>query len=228
MKLLIVTQRVDKDDPVLGFFHEWVQEFSSHCEKVTVVCLGTGDYSFPPNVKVLSLGKERGASKLEYLVNFYRYVLRVDYTHVFVHMNQEYVLLAGDLWRLMGKKVALWRNHPDGSLLTNLAVALAHKVFCTSPSSYTSQFKKTKIMPAGIDVDSYEESKTDLSTQGKVLFFGRLSSVKNVHVFIEALKILDERGIVFHADIIGSPTDEIGVAYEKELHIQGTKLTERG
>ena len=32
MKLLIITQKVDSADPILGFFHQWVEEFAKHCE----------------------------------------------------------------------------------------------------------------------------------------------------------------------------------------------------
>ncbi len=57
MKLLILTQKVDVDDDVLGFMHGWIAEFAKSCEQVIVICLQRGRYEFPKNVKVLSLGK---------------------------------------------------------------------------------------------------------------------------------------------------------------------------
>ena len=45
MKLLIMTQAVDQNDPVLGFFHRWIEEFSRHCERVHVICLKEGEHS---------------------------------------------------------------------------------------------------------------------------------------------------------------------------------------
>jgi len=32
MKLLILTQKVDIDDDVLGFFHGWLEEFAKNVE----------------------------------------------------------------------------------------------------------------------------------------------------------------------------------------------------
>ncbi len=58
MKLLIITQKVDMNDDVLGFMHGWVEEFSKNCEKVVVICLQKGEHDLTNNVKVLSLGKE--------------------------------------------------------------------------------------------------------------------------------------------------------------------------
>ena len=57
MRLLIITQKVDEDDPILGFFRRWIIEFSKHFEAVTVICLEEGKHVLPSNVKILSLEK---------------------------------------------------------------------------------------------------------------------------------------------------------------------------
>ena len=115
-RLLILTQKIDRNDPILGFFHRWVEEFAKHCESVIVVCLQKGEYDLPKNVRVLSIGKEEGGSRMRkivrYIVRFYRYIWheRENYDAVFVHMNPIYVCLAGPWWRLTGRKIALWRS----------------------------------------------------------------------------------------------------------------------
>ena len=90
MRLLIVTQAVDRNDPVLGFFHRWIEEISQHVQTVHVVCLKEGPHSLPSNVTVHSLGKESGRSRLKYVTRFYSYIwkFRGEYDAVFVHMNQ--------------------------------------------------------------------------------------------------------------------------------------------
>ncbi|MEK7176187.1 MAG: hypothetical protein AAB695_02315 [Patescibacteria group bacterium] len=191
MKILILTQEVDKNDPVLGFFHRWLEEFAENFEKVTVICLEKGEYHLP-DVKVLSLGKELKAEsyKLKALCNFYKFIWqeRKNYDSVFVHMNQEYVLLAGDIWRLMGKKVFLWRNHAHGDFLTRIAILLSNKVFYTSPSSFTARFKKAVQMPVGIDTDFFKPDPNASRIPNSILFLGRISPVKKVKEFIEWLK----------------------------------------
>ncbi len=198
MRLLILTQKMDKNDPILGFFHRWIEEFAKHYEKVTVICLEKGGYDLPKNVKVFSLGKETGQSRLKYLFNFYKYIWseRKNYDAVFVHMNQEYVLLAGDFWRLLGKRVYLWRNHAKGNFLTVMAVWLSHKVFYTSPSSFTARFKKSVIMPVGIDTDFFKPDPSVTREEGTVLFLGRISPVKKVLEFIEWVKSTEHQATI--------------------------------
>ena len=89
MNLLILTQKVNKNDPILGFFHQWIEEFSNRFEKVTVICLQKGEYNLPSNVKVYSLGKESGKSKIKYVKNFFNLILGLnrEYDSVFIHMN---------------------------------------------------------------------------------------------------------------------------------------------
>src|SRR4051812_42401773 len=133
MRLLVVTQAVDLDNPVLGFFHSWIEEIAKHFESVVVVCLFEGRHALPSNGEVFSLGKEKKeTNRALYTQRFLALVwgLRSKYDSVFVHMNQEYVLAAGWIWILLGKRIYLWRNHYAGSIATDVAAAFCTKVFC--------------------------------------------------------------------------------------------------
>ncbi|MFA4941344.1 MAG: glycosyltransferase family 4 protein [Patescibacteria group bacterium] len=218
MKLLILTQKIDIKDDVLGFFHNWVKEFSQNCGKITVVALGVGEYNLPENVKVLSLGKERGSSKIKYILNFYKYIWRErkNYDKVFIHMNQEYVVLGGLLWKIFGKKIFLWRNHAKGDFFTDLAVFLSNKVFCTSGFSYTAKFSKTKLMPAGIETD-YFVNLNHSAEEGKInlLFLGRISPVKDLETLIKSLAIIRKEDEKFFLNIIGEASERDNGYFEK-------------
>ncbi len=212
MRLLILTQKIDKDDDLLGFFHGWVTAFAKHFESIVVIALGVGEYNLPNNVKVLSLGKlEIGNWKLEiikkfiYLINFYRYIWqeRKNYDSVFVHMNQEYVILGGLLWLWLSKKIVLWRNHKAGGFWVRLAVAFSDVVFCTSQFAFVARYKKTKIMPVGVDTDFFKPDPETKKTPESILFFGRISPVKRIDLLVDALKILKKENTNFTAKIVG-------------------------
>jgi glycosyltransferase involved in cell wall biosynthesis len=204
MRLLIITQKVSREDPVLGFFHRWILEFAKHFSVVTVMCLEKGAYQLPGHVTVLSLGKEEKASRLQYLIRFYSYILREskNYDAVFVHMNQEYILLAGWLWKLMGKRIYMWRNHHAGSKLTDMAAFFCDKIFCTSKFSYTTKYRNTLLMPVGIDTDVFAPDPASRPPQS-ILSLGRIAPSKKIHVLIEALHVLHTKNIEFTASIYG-------------------------
>src|SRR3989344_551624 len=134
MRLLICTQAVDRNDPVLGFFHRWIEEFSPHAEKVTVICLRKGEYDLP-NIEVIALS-ERGRllRAIELLSIVFR--RRREYDTVFVHMNPEYIVAAGWLWRILGKKVALWYAHKSVDLKLRIATTFAHIICTASKGSF--------------------------------------------------------------------------------------------
>lgn len=213
--LLIVTQKIDKNDPILGFFNSWVDEFSKNVEKLNVICLEKGEYDLPQNVSIFSLGKpiqgwpssglKKLFSKQIALISFYKYIfkLRNEYDSVFVHMNQEYVLLAGVFWKILGKKIMLWRNHQNGSWLTNIAVATSDVVFCTSPSSYTFKFLKTKLVSAGINIEKFILANRPTRVSGSILSIGRISSIKKIDFLVRTLLHLDSTGFEFKTDIVG-------------------------
>ncbi len=206
MKLLIVTQAVDRTDPFLGFFHGWIEELAKHFESIEVICLYEGKHEFPENVYVYSLGKERGArSKIGYSVRFLTLVwkLRSSYDSVFVHMNQEYILLAGWLWKILRKRVFLWRNHYEGGFLTDVAAAFSEKVFCTSRYSYTAKYKKTIIMPVGVDAELFVSNEASRIPRS-ILFFSRFAPAKKPDLLLEALGALSKEGIQFEASFYGT------------------------
>jgi len=189
-KLLIVTQVVDADDPVLGFFVRWIEEFAKHCEKVTVICLKEGIYKLPENVCVHSLGKERGRSgRLTYAMRFLQLVwkLRNDYDTVFVHMNPEYVVIAGWLWRILGKYTMLWYTHKSVNIQLRIATVFASVVATASAESFRIKTTKLRVVGHGIDTDFFSPDPSAFRGDW-ILSVGRLMPSKRHDLAIEEAK----------------------------------------
>ncbi len=205
MRLLLFTQVVDSTDPILGFFHRWIEVLAVRTEHITVICLKEGVHALPKNVQVLSLGKETKPSRLSYVWLFYKYLfyLRGTYDVVFVHMNQEYVLLGAPWWKLARTPLYLWRNHYAGTWLTRLAGHLCTKVFYTSRASFTAQFPHAVQMPVGVDLARFTAKATVTRVPRSILMLGRIAPSKRVDVFIEALGLLAKEGELFTASIYG-------------------------
>ena len=206
MKLLITTQVVDKNHPVLGFFHRWVEEFAVHCEHVHVICLQKGVFDLPANVTVHSLGKEEGVSRATYLFRFYKkiWTLRHEYDSVFVHMNQVYVLLGAPLWRPLGKRIRLWYMHGVIPFSLRVAELCTHKIYTGSPESF--RLKSSKVTVTGHGIDTTRFAPQDVPKSIDLITVGRITPSKNLLAFIEVL-------------------NEINHAYSVTLTIVGVAVT---
>jgi glycosyltransferase involved in cell wall biosynthesis len=223
--ILIITQRVNKNDDVLGFFHRWIEEFSRQCNRVTVICLEKGVYNFGNNVTVYSLGKETAPSRVRYLKNFYTYIWRTrhDYDAVFVHMNHEYVILGGLLWKLWRKRIALWYAHGHVSPSLRLAHQVADSICTSTASGFRIPSSKVRILGQGIDTDLFSPSTTPPSHH-RIVSVGRLSPVKKYEVLVRAVAELARRGIRIPTTIIGGVGMTSQKAYADSLqHLATTE-----
>ena len=207
--LLIITQKVDENDQLLGFFIDWINLFAKKFEKVTVFCLEKGSFDLPKKVKVVSLGKDRGFSKLRQLSVFYS-LLSVHYKNydaVLVHMNPVWMVLGGLCWKIMGKKRFLW--YTSGGITWKLKVAekFTDKIFTASSESFRLPSKKVIVTGHGIDTELFKPAdnrQLAVDTEKlKILSVGRISPVKNYEILVNAAKILSDRGVNFSVTMVG-------------------------
>ncbi len=238
MRLLITTQTVDQNDPALSFFHHWLLEFAKHCEHIEVICLQEGKHALPPNVTLHSLGKTKG-KKVGFfgkIVRRMRYALRVlslswklrrEYDAVFVHMNPEYMVLCGFLWKFLKKKSALWYTHKMVDTKLRLAESFADIIFTASKESFRLPSKKVQVMGHGIDTDFWTPDDY-VVREGHWLSVGRLMPVKKHD---EAMKLAHKERVLLRiagegperrhledvANRIGGEVQFLGPCTESEL-----------
>ena len=240
--MLFITQKVDKDDDILGVYHRWIEKLAERLDMVYVICLYKGCVELPANVEVFSLGKEklssadlrgyrRGLARIKYSLRFWRYIwrLRRNCDAVFVHMNPIYVVLGGLFWKALGKRVLLWYNHPLGGLTAKAGILFADKVFCTSPHSFSAKYKKTSLMPAGIDTNFFRPMPEVSKDNKRILCLGRISPIKNIEHLIQAAEMLYNQGLDFKVLIVGSAgPSAIDKEYELRLKKMSADLSARG
>ena len=212
MNLLVITQKVDKDDDILGVYHRWLEELSRRVERLSVICLYRGRVELPENVSVHSLGKETGHSRFKYLRNFYRYIwrLRKNYDVVFIHMNPEYVILGGPVWALLGKKIVLWYAHYLGTIRLRVAAFLSDKIVTSVREAFPFPSRKLAVIGQGVDTDIFkptEKIRRKKNSSFRLLFLGRISPVKDLETLLQAFQVIKESGGAFFLYVVGEPTD---------------------
>ncbi len=187
MRLLICTQTVDSNDPVLGFFHRWIAEFAQHADHVIVICLRKGVHALPANVEVISLG-ERGRSIRALELCTIAFGRRREYDTVFVHMNPEYLAAAGWLWKLLRKKIALWYTHKSVDLKLRFAIKFVNVIFTASEESFRLSDPRVVVVGHGIDTEFFTPT-LEIHRGTHILSAGRLAESKHHDLIIRAAKI---------------------------------------
>jgi glycosyltransferase involved in cell wall biosynthesis len=201
MKLLIVTQKVDRSDYILGFFHRWLEEFARRVDHLVVIGQSVGDYDKTFHMEVLSLGKEDAYSRLRQIARFWRLIVkhRKDYDAVLVHMTPIWVILGWPLLFVLRKPVSLWYEVRRGSLRLSLALLLVDKVFSATAQGLPRSTPKQIVLGHGIDIGMF--SPGDVAREeDRVIAVGRVTRSKRYDVILRAFAELPE---TFHLSIAG-------------------------
>ncbi len=208
MKLLIVTQKADSSDPILGFFHQWITAFASRIEHLTVIAQYAGKVSLPANATVKSLGKEHGAPIWRQILRFWwiAWRERSQYDRVLVHMTPVWVILGWPMWFLLRKRVFLWYEIRRGSWRLNLALLFVRKVFSATLQGLPKPHRKQMVTGHGIDVDTFSPDPACHET-GLIVAVGRITRSKRYDVLLRAFATLPQHcrlqiagGMVTRAD----------------------------
>ena len=228
MKLLIVTQKVDENDDVLGFFHSWLLEFAKQVDRIEVICLWEGEHSLPSNVRVHSLGKERGAGKIRQFFTFYLllFTLHRSYSAIFVHMNPIYLVLAGWYWRLFGRKTVLWYTHKNVDFKLKGAHIFANVIATASKESFTLRSNKVVVLGHGIDGKMFTRPGGYVRKHNGILLLlvGRITPIKNQILAVEVLYEIRARRIDARLQLLGAPISSSDYDYLKKVETKARDL----
>jgi len=225
MKLLMITRKIDRYDPLAGFAYGWVKKIAQNLENFKVLCLEKGDISdLPANVEVYSLGKEKGTSRFgrfwRFQISALKLVPSVD--GIFCHMNPEYTIAIAPYAKIFNKKIVSWYTHGTVTPKLKLMEKAANVILTASKESFRLPSKKVMVTGHGIDTAFFhppapgQETVSKFYLAGrapgnlsafKILSIGRISPTKDYESLIKAIDILvnDKKIAGLKADIIGGP-----------------------
>jgi glycosyltransferase involved in cell wall biosynthesis len=218
--LLIICQKADETDDLLGFFPAWISEFAKHYERVEVVALGVGSHAVPANVRVHSLGKERGAPKIQQAVRMARLLWRHTPRHgaVFCHMSPVFAIIAWPLAVLRRSRITLWYLHRSVTLKLRIALLLCRHLVTADAASLRIRSPKIVSVGHGIDTARWAAQHAPMGDRAlHLLAVGRLSPIKGLETLIRAASLLTERGVAVEVRIVGKPVMPRDHAYAAEL-----------
>ena len=233
MNLLLFNLAVDADDPVLGFTTSWIQALAKHCDTIHVITMKQGRLELPDNVKVYSVGKERGYSDPRRAIEFYRHLIRIlannSIDACFAHMIPLFAVMGAPLLKIKGIPIILWYAHGHVSPMLRLAEKLVNKIVTSTPEGCRLNSGKIQVIGQGINTNQFYRESRKLFFSSKhieLLYVGRISPVKKIEVIVEALAMLIERNrqLAFSLKIVGPALDEEAKKYEKYLRDKAREL----
>lgn len=209
MRVLWFSLAADADDTILGFTLRWIEAVAQRVERVYVVTMRQGRLQLPGNVRVVSLGRERGFTEARRGARFYLLLwelLRRESIDVcFSHMTPIFSIMAAPVLRLWRVPIVTWYAHPRIHWKVKIAHAVSARMTTSLARTYGYRRDKLRIIGQGIDTNLFHpEDGGEIDEPPLILCAGRLSSIKDHKTFVAAVaKLRDRGGGPFQALILG-------------------------
>jgi glycosyltransferase involved in cell wall biosynthesis len=229
MRLLWFNLATDEDDPLLGFAPSWIRAVARRIEAVEVITLRRGRFSPPDNVRVSSVGRERGHGRLRCSLEFYRLLLdvmrwrRVD--GCFSHMMPLFTAMAAPALRAARVPAVTWYTHRSLTFTIRAAHWASRRMVTCLPTSYPYRKDKLVATGHGIDTGLFSPDGTPEGAEPTVLYVGRVSPIKNLETLVRAAGLLARDGRRRMAvRLVGDPVGDEGREYLRALRGRAAEL----
>jgi glycosyltransferase involved in cell wall biosynthesis len=190
LRLLVFNLATDADDPMLGHTTVWLNALAARCAAVDVITMRAGRLALAPNVRVISVGKERGYSEARRAAQFYAALVGLlreqRYTACFAHMNHLFAILGAPLLKAAGVPITLWYAHKSTGRMLGLAERLVDHVVTASAESFRLPSRKVLLLGHGIDTTLFCPPPVPVENR-TILSVSRIAPVKRLETLIAAL-----------------------------------------
>ena len=201
MRVLFITQVVDRADDNLGAVHGWIEALAREVDSVQVLALRTGTVDLPRNVSIHSLGKDRGYGKLRQLQIFHsvagHLAFRRQVDLFFPHMVPRYALLVAPYRFLLGIPTVMWYAHNSADLRLKLANLCVDRFVSVSRDSFPLDPARCEVVGHGVDTELFKppENVPGRGEEGTIRFLslGRISPRKELDTLVSAADLLVNR-----------------------------------
>ena len=222
LRLLLFNLATDAGDPMLGFTTLWINALAPYCEYIDVITMRAGRLEVAGNVRVYSVGKEKGYSEPRRAVEFYRILagllMRRRYDACFAHMQQIFALMAAPLLKARHIPITLWYTHKATPRSLVWAEKLVDTIVTASPESFRLPSQKVRVIGHGIDTERFVPVEITPSGFFTLVSVGRIAPVKRLETLIDTVhRLYFELGWgEVRLRIVGGGADE-DATYAKRL-----------
>ena len=211
IRLLWFNLATDSDDPILGFATSWIRAVARRVEFIHVITMRAGGVEVPGNVRVYSVGKEKGYSEPRRALEFYNQLFRVlrqdRIDTCFSHMIPIFTVLAAPVLKTKGIPIVTWYAHRKVSMTVKLAHHLSDRMVTNAETAYRYKRDKLVVVGHGIDTEIFEPDGTKSESPLRLLSVGRLSPIKDLITLVQAVELVRKRGYDIECELVGEASE---------------------
>jgi glycosyltransferase involved in cell wall biosynthesis len=211
VKLAVVTQSVDVNDPVLGATVPKLRALAERVDELVVLALRIGEHGLPDNVRVKSIAARtqllRGA-------RFAAALAPERPAAVLAHMAPIYAILAAPF----RAPVLLWFTHPRDSRVLRAATRVSRVVLTVDELSFPFASPKVRAIGHGIDVQRFICAEAAEREPLRALSLGRFSPVKRFDLIERAVARVDGIEVDFVGPVLSDADRRVrqGLSHAKD------------
>lgn len=228
MRVAFVTQAYDPDHPYVGTAVDWVRALAERSDGVDVIASWVGRGApTPPGVRVYSMGKEAGASRLGRGLALHAHLARLvggqRVDAVFAHMCPGFAIAAAPYARVVGAPIVLWYAHKQVTVELRVAFALVDALATVSADELGIGGRKVHVLGHGIDRARFAPAAARRGgPPWEVVMVGRLAPVKRIEIVLDAAEALEREGRAadFRFKLVGGLSSPDHGAYVDRLRVR--------
>ncbi len=223
--LYLFNLSTDRNNQILNFTWDWIEEFAKNFQQVRVYTTHKGNTDSNANIQITELGggslRSRARAIFRLFVALRTILNESQKPLVFHHMSVNTAVIIGLPLKLAGIRQGLWYSHSAGSLKLRVAVKFVFKVFSSTPSAFPFESKKCEFIGHGIRVEDFRQDPVrSAKAEFRILSIGRIAPIKNLEKIIQAIYELGNP--IKRVTFIG-PTHEKDTEYKNMLVTLGAK-----
>ncbi len=217
MKLVLVTQALDRDHPVLAQTVDLAEALASRLDRLDVCAREARWDALPGNATVRTFDAGSRAGRV---VAFERALAASlpGADGVLVHMVPQFALLAAPLTRVRRVPLALWYTHWHESRALRFATRTVDLALSVDRSSYPIATAKLRPVGHAIDVHTFVAAAPPPPSESlRLLALGRTARWKGLATLLDAVAAVVGRGTPIELELRGPSLTSDEEAHRREL-----------
>jgi len=231
--LLVINFEMNDASPVLGWQNRVVNELAVHYDHVVVFTQKNSIAHPPEKITIVELPKIFSrfpirwlGGRMLYSVWFIPYQVKYRFRVCFIHMSHLWAFRFFPAFKLSGIRVLLWYAHGSVKNKLKLAHRCVDRVITSTPEGFRLPSAKKVIIGQGIDVEMYDPARLANVVKNDLIYVGRITERKRVHVILELFGELVKRSgdKTIKLKLIGPVMNADDERYLQNLQIRAQEL----